>query len=116
MGLTVSTRVELNFDEAQKRARRAAEAAVRRGAEALLKAANETVPVEDGDLKDSGRVQMGEEGMATISYGTEYAVRQHEDTGLQHDGSGRAKWLQLAAQERAREVGDETAEAFEEAF
>lgn len=116
MSVTVTTRVELNFDEARTRAARAARRATERGGQRLLDLANETVPRDEGDLAASGSVDVDDEGNATISYSEPYAVRQHEDTRLRHDGSGRAKWLQLTADEKAREIGDETAQGFEEAF
>ena len=36
-----------------------------------------------------------------MSYDTPYAVRQHEDMSLHHDGKGQAKWLEVTmAQEK----------------
>ena len=114
--ITVTTRAVLNFDEARDRAERAARAAAERGAGRLLELANETVPRDEGDLAASGSVEVDDEGNATIGYSAPYAIRQHEDTSLGHGRGGRAKWLQLSAEEGAREVGDETARAFEEGF
>jgi len=75
---------------------------LQRAGDYALARANENVPVDTGDLRDSGRVDVDErEGVVVVSYDEPYAVKQHEDTFYTHT-SGRAKWLQLAVQEAAR--------------
>lgn len=71
----------------------------------LLDAANETVPKETGALEASGQATVDEDNLRTaISYDEPYAVWQHEDTELRHEGEGRAKWLQLTMQERGEDA------------
>lgn len=69
------------------------------GTEHLLSEANKQVPHDEGTLERSGRASNdGKRG--AVSYDTPYAVRQHEDMSLHHDGKGQAKWLEntLAAE------------------
>jgi hypothetical protein len=89
--------------------RAAAALALEDAAGELLRAANETVPKEEGVLEDSGHVAVDEGKLvAAVGYGGEakaYAVRQHEDTTLSHDGGQRAKWLELTFAEQGSRVG-----------
>lgn len=77
----------------------AAPAATHTIAEQLLTESQALVPVDTGDLKDSGRVtQHGSK--ATVSYdvlspdGYPYGIRQHEDLTLHHPNGGQAKFLE----------------------
>lgn len=102
-------------DSVSQRFRQAAAKALSDGARELLRAANETVPKEEGILESSGEVEEAtpETLVAVVGYGGEaggtddahlYAVRQHEDTSLRHDPGRRAKWLELAAQEEGPRI------------
>lgn len=86
--------------------RAAAEAGVKEAAEAILKAARENAPVDEGDLRESGDVTMS--GMtATITFDEVYAKKQHEDMRLQHPGGGGPKFLERAMgseRTRARQI------------
>jgi hypothetical protein len=68
------------------------------GAEALLAASQPLVPVDTGQLRDSGRVEHDGHG-ATVSYeregsdGYPVAIRQHEDETLNHPNGGQAHFL-----------------------
>lgn len=74
-------------------------AAVSRGvneaAEHVLKAAQENVPVEDGDLRDSGEVTMSGT-TATVAFTAPYSKKQHEDMRLRHPNGGGPKYLERA--------------------
>lgn len=78
-----------------------AEAGLRDAVEFLLTEANKNVPHDEGTLERSGSASVA--GLrGAVSYDTPYAVRQHEDLTLRHDGKGRAKWLELTLEgERA---------------
>lgn len=81
------------------------------GAGELLRKANETVPKEEGVLESSGHVidATSDKLTAGVGYGGEaqaYALKQHEDTTLQHDPGRRAKWLELAFKEDGKRVMD----------
>lgn len=78
---------------------------VRAGAETLLAASQGLVPVEDGVLKASGRVET--EGLhAAVTYGrdddgsehhapsNQYVIPQHEDMEFNHPNGGEAKFLE----------------------
>ena len=87
----------------------AAAATLEDAAGELLQVANQTVPKEEGILEGSGEVSVDAEALsAQVSYGGEasaYAIKQHEDTTLRHDGGRRAKWLELAAKENTHRLG-----------
>lgn len=89
--------------EAQKKANAA-------GAEFILGESNRKVPHEYGDLERSGTADHDEDGF-TVSYGTVYAVPQHEILDYQHSDGREAKFLENAAinnREQLLEVmGDE---------
>ena len=69
------------------------ERGVRVAVEFLLTEANKHVPHDEGTLERSGQASVdGTRG--AVSYDTPYAVRQHEDMSMRHDGKGEAKWLE----------------------
>jgi len=79
--------------------RREAARALNDGAGELLRKANQTVPIEEHVLEESGHVipATPERTIAGVGYGGEasaYALRQHEDTTLRHDPGREAKWLE----------------------
>jgi molybdopterin-guanine dinucleotide biosynthesis protein A len=97
--MTMDNRVVWRGDEVIKATSRDAERALFRGAEFVLAKANETVPYLEGILAASGHVSVS--GLvATVSYDTPYAVKQHEDITLRHSGKRRAQWLRLTLQEQ----------------
>lgn len=69
---------------------------LRIGGELVLSVSNAKVPHEDGDLERSGAVSQSEDGLTAVSYDTDYAVVQHEDTSLHHDAGRSAKFLESA--------------------
>lgn len=83
---------------------------VRLGAEHVLTEANTIVPHDEGTLERSGTVD-SEDTTAAVSYNTPYAVRQHEDLTLYHQGKGQPKWLENTMATEARTVGDVIAQA-----
>lgn len=74
------------------------EAAELAGGEVLLAASRPLVPVDTGQLRDSGKVEHGELG-AEVSYtrigadGYNVAARQHEDATLNHPKGGQSHYL-----------------------
>jgi hypothetical protein len=69
----------------------------------LLAEANETVPLDQGPLMESGEVTVADDE-AAVSYDTPYAQIQHENTTYDHVPGRRAKWLELTLREQARAV------------
>jgi hypothetical protein len=122
MAAQSSVKVIWHGAEVELGTRRVAMKAVERTGWFLLDKANETIPVETGDLKDQGKVGFkttsgvltsvkisypGDTGGLASSHGQEgkiVAIVQHEDTTLKHNPPGRAKWLQLAIQENREEA------------
>lgn len=69
-------------------------------AQRLLQASNQRVPVDSGELRDSGRVTV--EGLeASVGYGAPHAVAVHENLEAHHD-QGQAKFLEAALLEEQR--------------
>lgn len=81
-----------------------AERGLQLGVEHLLTEANKTVPHDEGTLERSGAAST--EGLrGAVSYDTPYAVKQHEDLTLTHDGKGQAKWLETTLEAERATVG-----------
>lgn len=77
---------------------------VRLAVEHWLTEANQHVPHDDGTLEHSGEASAsGTRG--AVSYDTPYAVKQHEDMSLHHDGKGEAKWLENTGTREAKTMG-----------
>ena len=87
---------------------------LRLATEFLLTEANTTVPHEDGPLEQSGTASVeSQSGLrrGAVSYDTPYAVRQHEDMSLRHDGKGESKWLENTMAREAKTIGEIVANA-----
>lgn len=77
------------------RGRRLAEEAVQKGLEHVLTESNKIIPLDEGTLERSGRVDR--DGLnGTISYDTVYARRQHEELTWRHAPGRQAKYLETA--------------------
>ncbi|WDZ91145.1 hypothetical protein [Nocardiopsis sp. HUAS JQ3] len=71
-----------------------------KAAEHLLGASRQRVPIEEGTLERSGVASVDESTLeAAVSYDTEYAARQHEETTWQHDAGRSAKYLEAPFEE-----------------
>lgn len=80
------------------RGRRLASDGLRRGLEYVLGLSNRRVPLEEGTLERSGKVDVdGLDG--SISYDTIYARRQHEERTWRHLPGRTAKFLEIAMSE-----------------
>lgn len=75
------------------RGRRLASEGLQRALEHTLGKAKELVPLEEGTLERSGRVDV--DGLnGAISFDTVYAVRQHEEMDWKHLPGRQAKYLE----------------------
>ena len=95
-------------------ARRAALRGLERAGEHVLKLARDRVPIEEGTLERSGMVSSDGQGTVAVSFDTPYAVRQHEDLSLRHDGGRQAKYLESAVGESRQEIAALVAAAVRE--
>ena len=78
-------------------AHRGAVEGLQEAADLVLARAN--VPVESGELRDSGKVSINAGSLsAAVSYDTPYAVAQHEEMSHHHP-DGEAKFLENAFNE-----------------
>lgn len=76
------------------RGRRLASEGLERALEHLLTESRKIVPLDEGTLERSGRVNVdGLEG--SVSYDTVYAVRQHEELTWKHLPGRSAKYLEI---------------------
>jgi hypothetical protein len=77
---------------------------------ALLRASQELVPVQTGNLRNSGRVQSSGSGFQTITevgyFGVNYAVKVHEDLEARHAPGKQAKFLEQPAREMRQQLID----------
>jgi hypothetical protein len=116
------TRIDMRLDLdpaglSQRAVRRACEAAVAEAAETLLTDTNPRVPLDEGPLAQSGRITHDPANLTSaVSYDTPYAVKQHEDTTLNHPQQGEAKFLERTMHERARTYGDTMAARVRKGF
>lgn len=94
-----------NGDAIAKQVQGQARNGLRKGAEYLLQQANQTVPLEEGNLQASGSADVDPGGMsATVSYDAPYARRQHEMLNYHHAPGRRAKWLESALNEQTPQI------------
>lgn len=97
--------VARNFDGVSRTVQESAGDGLFAAATHLRGESNKTVPIEEGTLQRSGGVDVDRRaGEATAYYDTPYAAAVHEDTTAQRDPGRRAKWLELTAAERNREI------------
>lgn len=92
---------------------KAAQDAMRKAARKVLKRSNELAPVDDGDLRRSGKVVVDDLSV-TVRYTAPHAVFQHEHLDWEHDGGGGAKFLEIASDET--DIAAEVAAAVREAL
>jgi len=95
-------------DAVLRELQRRCEVAARKGAERLLETSNTRVPDDPtkpmgSDLKRSGKVTSDGDTSA-VSYGTEYAVLQHEVMRYDHRPGQQAKFLETAMAEELRRI------------
>ncbi|HEY6116474.1 MAG TPA: minor capsid protein [Candidatus Dormibacteraeota bacterium] len=84
------------------RGRRLASEGLRRGLEHVLAESRKIVPLDEGTLERSGRVDV--DGLnGAVSYDTVYARRQHEELTWKHLPGRSAKYLEIPMN-REREV------------
>jgi ketosteroid isomerase-like protein len=84
------------------RGRRLASEGLRRGLEHVLAESRKIVPLDEGTLERSGRVDV--DGLnGSVSYDTVYARRQHEELTWKHLPGRSAKYLEIPMN-REREV------------
>lgn len=76
------------------RGRRLASQGLERALEHTLGKAKAIVPLEEGTLERSGRVNMIGELQGQITFDTVYAVRQHEELTWKHLPGRQAKYLE----------------------
>lgn len=83
----------------------AAEATVKVAREQVFEPSQRIVPRRGGSLARSARItreQAPDGETVTIGYGTEYAVKVHEDLTEHHDGGQQAKYLEGPLTEASR--------------
>lgn len=101
--MIVKTRIKTDHRRAMTEGmRKAAALAVVEVAEDALTEANDRAPLDEGDLVRSAEVvPHPEQTAASITYDTPYAIRQHEDSTLNHPRQGEAHWLERVVEENA---------------
>lgn len=92
---------------------KAAQDGMRKGGREMLRRARELAPVDDGDLRRSGKVVVDDMSMS-VRFTAPHAVFQHEHLDWEHDGGGGAKFLEIASDEI--DLSEFVAAAVEEAL
>ncbi|MFD9859756.1 MULTISPECIES: hypothetical protein [Streptomyces] len=99
------TRLRWNGDAATGAIREAAARGLLLGAEHVLAASRQRVPINEGTLERSGATSVDESTMtAAVSYDTPYARRVHEDLNARHAPGRTAKYLESVLPETSAEV------------
>jgi hypothetical protein len=93
-------------DDVTKKIRQAQARALHDSAEHILTEANKSNPYREGTLERSGSTDVDEETMqASVFYDTPYAIRVHEEPGLEYtDPKARWKWLEMTVKEQTDRV------------
>lgn len=90
-----SVRITWDGRTARRALARATPRGLRLAAEHLLQVSRTQVPLEEGTLERSGEAMVDKRKLeAAVSFSTPYAVRQHEDLTLRHDGGRKGKYLE----------------------
>ena len=87
--------------------------AMQAGADTLLEKSNDLVPVDNGELRDSGTAD-AEGKRAAVAYTAPHAMKQHERLDFDHPNGGQAKFLETAALANASAIEQAIAEAMRE--
>jgi hypothetical protein len=104
----VTHTLHLNIGRIGAQIKAGAEDGVTLAIEHLLTEANKHVPHDEGTLErsgDTGVETSGGQVRGSVSYDTPYAVKQHEDMSLHHDGKGESKWLENTMAAESGTVG-----------
>ena len=83
------------YDAKLTQIEQAAQAALVDTAKEVLKTAKTLVPVDDGDLKRSGKVKAQWQDVAVV-FRAPHAWLQHERLDFEHPNGGQAKYLEAA--------------------
>ena len=104
----MSTTMKWHGDEVIKKIHEAQVKALRDSVEHLLTEANKTNPYREGTLERSGSTDVDEiEMQASVYYDTPYAIRMHEEPGLNYtDPKARWKWLEMTVKEQTDKVDE----------
>lgn len=92
----------INTAQAVAKLRAAVQQATFRAAASIQTLAVSRTPIEQGELRDTTRVEeqhAGDVARAEVSYNKIYATRQHEEIGWNHPRGGQAKYLESAMQD-----------------
>lgn len=93
--MTVEFRLNWNGERVRLGTHEGAVAGLKKATEHILQVSRERVPLEEGTLERSGAASVdGESLTGAISYGTPYAVYQHERLDLRHAPGRTAKYLE----------------------
>jgi hypothetical protein len=87
---------------ATTRARAGAATGLKLAAEHLLQVSRGLVPIEEATLERSGVADVDEDDLvASVSYDTPYAARQHEELTWRHDPGRQPKYLEQPLEDEA---------------
>lgn len=82
-------------------------------AQAVLELSQQLVPVDTGELHNSGYVERRGNGVE-VGYSADHAIYVHEDMSAHHPNGGQAKFLEAAADQLQPELEEVVAQAIRE--
>lgn len=98
--MSSSIRVNVDLSAALTRLADGAAKGLVLSTEHLLQVARTKVPHDEGTLERSGQADVDKASLTgAVSFDTPYAVRQHEDMTLRHEGGRQAKYLETTLAE-----------------
>lgn len=101
------TELKWNGEKAKLEMKAGAIRGLHTAAEHLLGVSQTRVPLEEGTLERSARVDVDDSAMkAAVSYDTVYARRQHEELTWKHDPGRTAKYLEGPLSEESNTIQD----------
>ena len=93
--MTMTVKVKWHGREVTLREREGAADGLFQAAEHVLEQATRLVPLDVGTLQDTGATDIDRAALkASVSYGTVYACRQHEELTWNHTHPRQAKYLE----------------------
>ena len=92
---------KIDYAKISRAVRNGAREGVEAALEVLAEASRQQVPVDQGDLRDSCRVEMEDDFEGSVVYDADYAIVQHERTDFAHPHGGKAKYLEDPANDSA---------------
>ena len=106
-----------NLDMVERKVKESIRNSVRDCSFDLLQRAKDLTPVDTGDLKASGFVEITDNGdVVEVGFNTPYALKQHEDLTYNHPQGGQSKYLEEPFQQNLDKYKEKIIEDIKDAL